>query len=310
MAMSNRSEDDYLEVKDRAFEVFSKLPGVHTVGLGVKEIAGHSGDQLTIRVFVSRKKPRTALDRWERIPPFYEGFPTDIVQEAPPRLLIGGTVPNFDALEARQDTNKERPLMGGLQVQRLGKTAVGTMGCFVTAQGTNRVFGLTNHHVVFDSRNDPFVAHRVGQPTDKNSCSGCTTHLMGALAGDANTDATVDIALIQLDVGQTWRADVKGVGNITGMRNLVPGDATPRTLEMQKRGRSSGLTGGILWDFACNSTIEGRVYVNLHRIMAHNDDTHAGQSSYFVVDGDSGSALLDMERRVCGIVVADRKSVV
>ncbi|HWS73472.1 MAG TPA: hypothetical protein VN605_15280, partial [Thermoanaerobaculia bacterium] len=267
--MSNRSTEKFLEVKDRAFDAFRKLPGVHTVGLGRKEIAGHSGDDLAIRVFLSRKKPLTALDRSERIPPFYEGIPTDIVEEAPPRLTVNGIAGTTDVIRARTDEHRYRALRGGTQVQRKGKTAKGTMGCFATAG--NRVFGLTNHHVVFDGPNVPFVPHRVGQPTDKESCSGCTTDLFGTLAGDANTNGAVDIVLIQLDAGQKWRADVEGVGNITGMRSLTLAEAQMRTLEMQKRGRSSGHTGGILWDFACNTTIAGRTYVNLHRIMAHND---------------------------------------
>lgn len=302
--MSNRSTAEYLEVKDRAFEAFSRLPGVHAVGLGRNEVAGHSGDHLALRVFLSKKKPLTALDRKERIPPSYEGIPTDVVEEPPPRLAVDGIVGRTDVLNSRTDSGRERPLIGGTQVLRVGKTA-GTMGCFATVPGVpHRVFGLTNHHVVFDGPAAPFVAHQVGQPTGRDSCTGCSRDIFGRVASDANSN-NVDIVLIEVEAGQKWKADVKGIGNVTGQRNLTLADAAARNVEVQKRGRTTGHTGGILWDFACNTTISGRTYRDLHRILAHDDPNFPTEASSFISAGDSGSALLDMDRKVCGIMVAD-----
>ena len=62
----------------RAATAFGRIPGVISVGFGLKESAGTFGEELAIVVFVTEKKPAEALPPAERIPPSFEGYRTDV----------------------------------------------------------------------------------------------------------------------------------------------------------------------------------------------------------------------------------------
>lgn len=78
---------ELLEIKDRAWERFSELPGVHAVGIGKKVTRGVRTDETVLAVFVTRKLPLEELSATAVVPAVFEGVKTDIVESPMPRTL-------------------------------------------------------------------------------------------------------------------------------------------------------------------------------------------------------------------------------
>ena len=94
---------EYLEIKDRAWEKFRTIPGVHAVGLGLKTVGGHRTSDRAIIVFVVHKRRRDQLSLTELIPSTFEGIRTDVVEMGEPRSM------QADAIEAEVDPNPSGP---------------------------------------------------------------------------------------------------------------------------------------------------------------------------------------------------------
>src|SRR4051812_7180883 len=60
----------------------SSRPGVNVVGIGVgrKTVHGQHSDELSVRFYVERKLPRTAVNRAHMLPTMIDGVPTDVVE--------------------------------------------------------------------------------------------------------------------------------------------------------------------------------------------------------------------------------------
>src|SRR6187431_3461055 len=63
---------------ERAALAFGRIPGVISVGFGLKQTGGTFGDELAIVVYVCEKKPEETLAPAEHIPPLFEGYRTDV----------------------------------------------------------------------------------------------------------------------------------------------------------------------------------------------------------------------------------------
>jgi hypothetical protein len=81
--------DELIEIKDRAWELFRTIPGVHAVGIGAKVVRGVRTDDVAIAVFVARKVRPYQLGPDQLIPVSFEGVITDVVQMDQPRQLAG-----------------------------------------------------------------------------------------------------------------------------------------------------------------------------------------------------------------------------
>lgn len=155
----------FMAAYERAREYFSKFEGVRGVGFGQKATGGAFTEETCIIVFVSEKKDQASVAPGQLIPPYFEGYPTDvyIVRSRSPLACTGG------------DTTYEH-MMGGIQVcvARYTETPVtptpstttttsvatmltidaakGTMACIVRRRGDttrDNVYLLSNHHVLY-----------------------------------------------------------------------------------------------------------------------------------------------------------------
>lgn len=113
------------------------IPGVHGVGLGAKYVGGQRTREPAIMVFVANKKAAAALLPHEVIPTEIDGVKTDVMESPPARLMA-------------DDTDRYRPLTGGVQIQCGGQVGSGgTLGCIArTNEPVPRIVGITNQHVV------------------------------------------------------------------------------------------------------------------------------------------------------------------
>jgi hypothetical protein len=142
---------------------------------------------------------------------------------------------------------------------------------------------------------------QVGQPDNSfgSPCSHCCSHRIGRVI-DSKVD--VDIAVIQLDSGQKWIPEIEGLGMVSGIHSLTPDSLN---LPVFKRGRTLPVStsGSIealqVSGFVTDSGDFARKYVNAIKIKSAAPD-----NGPFVLEGDSGSAIVDVMDAVVGIVFA------
>lgn len=123
-------------VKREARRRLLAIPGVHSVGIGAKYVAGRNTSEPAIIVFVKKKKALSELGPREVIPAEIDGIKTDVVESDEPEL--------------HEDTSSYRPLRGGIQIQEgVSSIGFGTLGCIgITDEPTPRTVAITCHHVV------------------------------------------------------------------------------------------------------------------------------------------------------------------
>ena len=299
-------DDELRARKERAAERLLRLPGVNGVGLGGRERAGRPTGQLVLKVFVDEKLPPDAVPEGGLVPEEVEGLPTDVVAlgeaepDQAPTPPTGTPEPPLD----QRDLRRYRPLVGGgrLQIAITGK-AGGTLGCFVIDPADpEKVYALTNEHVMESATNPPTVGTtKVGQPTNQDSVTKCCSHIIGTYAGGGK-DPLRDAALVRLEAGMQWKADILEIGNVTGTHTVTPAEAATLAFQVCKRGQRSGLTGGVVEAVSVTRTIAGVAHTNLLLVRPNPDLTVAtGTPVYFSTSGDSGAAVVDATNRVVGL---------
>lgn len=301
------ADPDYLAIKERAAPRLLAIPGVHAVGVGAKQVAGERTNDVAIAVFVERKRPPSELAPEERIPDEIEGVKTDVVEIPVPTTIQTGPGQLFGA--QRVDDHEYRPVRGGTACSRPGH-GHGTFGCLFTVVGdASTVIASTCHHVVYDHCSDTASHEEVGQPDGETSSSRCCSDIVGTVLA-AQCDGQVDIALIKLNGGEEWLAEVQQVGPVRATHFVTTAEANPpNTYPVKKRGRTTALTGGAITHTGTTGTILESDGVTVHRtytngmVVAPNPDPASpGTPTDFALPGDSGSALLNELDMVVGIV--------
>lgn len=288
-------------------------------GLGYKVRGTEQTDELSLVVSVVRKMPVTELAPRDLVPQAVDGFPTDVVETG----LIRAYLPPFDP-KARH-----RPAMPGVSIGHYRITA-GTFGLLV--QRGDELYILSNNHVLANS-NDAHIGDAIWQPAplDQGTPDDCIATLaefepldfgeqpgqcaiaqtvaqilnaLARLAGSTHRLAAVqktpgenlmDAALARVVAPELVEAAIGDIGLPTGVGEPTLG------LPLQKVGRTTGYTQGSV------QQINVTVNVDYQGKMARfTDQIIAGQMSS---PGDSGSAILDMERRAVGLLFAGSEQV-
>jgi hypothetical protein len=141
--------DRILGVKKAAQRRLLAIPGVHSVAIGAKVVAGKRTSEPSIAVFVGKKKKLSDLSSSEVIPTQIEGIKTDVIEEESPELFAG-TLPDQETYSVMD---------GGIQIQAGTKVAgFGTLGFIASTNDPDpKIVAVTCQHV---------VAHRSGQSGD------------------------------------------------------------------------------------------------------------------------------------------------
>jgi len=227
------------------------------------------------------------------------------------------------ALKAR--TDRWRPAPGGVSIGHEWITA-GTLGCLVKKGG--QIFILSNNHVLADSNNAPIGSailqpgkHDGGTFTDRIAVlsefvpiefvglpSECPIGKM--IAGLFNLPARatkrqtrlqavkvkqlenlVDAAIARPVDDSFVKGEILEIGVPIGLKEAELGMA------IQKSGRTTGLTKGEILQVDAMVTVqygEGKTALFVDQIMAGE----------MCSGGDSGSAVLDMDRNLVGLLFA------
>jgi hypothetical protein len=299
-------QDRIRAIKEKAEKLLFQIPGVHGVGVGHKRTGGEYTDELSIKVYVTRKKPLSQIPSAELIPPEIDGVKTDVVESNPPKPLAEDTAKYRPArggtcIKVQKETQLPSPTAGVQSITQIA-TQTGTIGCMARTTGNPSVIvGLTNHHVLaFDG--NITIGQAVGQssPTEYSICSKCCSEIIGVVMGGVNNQA-VDVALIKLNRKLEFFRQVQDEPNnflIKGTYSLQTSGIPTSPYHVKKRGERTRLTTGTIDSVSANFTDQTTHIVTHTNVIVIKPD--AGD---FADHGDSGSALVSNEGADAGKVV-------
>ncbi len=267
---------------------------------------------MSLVVSVTHKIPAANLLAEELIPPQIEGVPTDVVELGVPRAF-------------RSPKERWRPAVPGVSIGHIHVSA-GTFGCLV--RRGNDIFILSNNHVLADINRarpgDPILqpgpSDRGVSPVDQiaaleefipldfgtvePTCPlaelaaeglNALAKLLGSRYRFQPVVQTPGVNRVDAAIARPLRPDlvspeILGIGMPVGIGEALLGTT------VQKSGRTTGYTTGTI------TQIEVTVRIDYYGPQA----TFEGQliATPMSQPGDSGSAVLDMERRVVGLLFA------
>lgn len=309
------------QIKQQHVVDLLKKRNVVGVGLGFKVRQGTNTGELGIVVSVTQKVEPEALTAEDLVPQALDGVKTDVVETGVLRAFPEEAAPEQE-LGPR---DRWRPVTPpGVSLGHYRITA-GTFGCLVQRNGES--FLLSNNHVLAAS-NEAEIGDAILQPgaadggvsddriatladyvpidfgAEPSECSyaGFAARLLNYAAQAFGSQHRlepvkqtegvnyVDAALARPSSPESVSSDILYIGDPTGV-----GEATLGT-EVQKTGRTTGYTTGTI------TQIDATVRVNYNGPTAvFTGQLIAGAMSQ---PGDSGSAVLDMDKQLVGLLFA------
>jgi len=297
------------QTKRQAETMLMNMTNVVATGVGFKI----AGDQVTtepaVIVSVVKKLPAAQLAESALVPKTVNGVKTDVIETG--------------KIVAFQQQGRMRPARPGVSIGHYQITA-GTFGCLVQKNG--QVFILSNNHVLANSNaaqvGDPIwqpgqydggtSADQIGTleefipigfpgdptPTPQPGCSPLAAIMKlinpsGSLPQPQINEPgnnTVDCAIARPTTPDLVTPDILNIGVPIGVGTATLGTA------LQKMGRTTAYTTGQIMQIDVTVSVDygGKVAVFKNQFMA-------GAMS---AGGDSGSAVLDMQKRVVGLLYA------
>jgi len=290
-----------------------KRTNVVATGIGYKETGGTKTATLCVVCSVKKKVAPSLLSDRDLVPATVDGTPTDVVESGVIRAL-------------QAPTDRFRPAPGGVSIGHTAITA-GTLGCWVTKTGQKVI--LSNNHVLANS-NDAEIGDPILQPGPYDGGNFPQDHIanleqfvpiafegepsqcqfanavitvfnFGCRIINSNTryrvislqaaDNLVDAAIAKpLDP-----ADVKDeILNIGPIQGTVQGELG---MAVKKSGRTTGFRTGEIQQV----DVTANVQYGAGQMALFTDQLLAGAMSQ---GGDSGSAVLDENNRLTGLLFA------
>jgi len=225
-------------------------------------------EEWTIYFHVIKKLPLEQVAEKERIPKIIDGVPTKVIEHEPMKPLV--------------DDKKYRPVQGGCQIET--KAGLGTLGCFLKRSDDNsKTYFLTNQHVLSSGIASQATKRRGGEIGE---------HLESKLTKQ------VDGAIGVLEEGITVDPNIIVIGEIKGTYTVTEKDIDKKPYKVLKYGRTTSCTWGQLTNihYAGRRT-DGWLFEDQYFITAG--------SSPFSDKGDSGSVVLNEDRKVIALLWGD-----
>ena len=242
-------------------------------------------EEEVIRIYVVKKAPLESLAAGEVIPKEIEGIPVDVVATG--------------EFQAQPYTERERPVRGGWSCGNEKSQATGTIGCIVSDGRWEGPF--SNNHVLARCSNieghKASVYEGILQPgaldggTFPNDLIAFLTKWTDLSIQGVNK---VDRAMGLFTRNTPFRVSIQDMGLVRGLRVAEVG------LEVAKTGRSSGYLEGKVFDTdaflqVSYGQIIGKALDFEHQILI---------APSISIPGDSGSLVLDKDRKAIGLLFA------
>lgn len=287
---------------------------IEAVGIGYKVKDGKRTCELAVICSVKKKLPLSRISKSDLIPVKINGILTDVIEVGIIKAL---------------HTNRHRPAPGGVSVGHIDITA-GTLGCIVKNAGTRYI--LSNSHVLACS-GDAEIRDEILQPGAHDSgvlpddhiaelsnfvpinfsgvpsecpianifvkaineilyAIGSSTCLQSIKQAETNL---VDAAIARPFQDEDVSDEIMGIGQIAGIKSAILG------MKIKKSGRTTGLTTGEITQV----DVTVNVQYGESRIATFSDQIMAGP---MCAGGDSGSAVLDENNNIIGLLFAGSDS--
>ncbi len=286
---------------------------VVATGVGYKIAKGEKTPTLSLVCSVAEKVEAAKLSAKDRVPATMDGVPTDVIAT--------GRIRAFQA-----PTDRWRPAPGGVSIGHVDITA-GTLGCLVKKNGT--IYILSNNHVLANSNDaspgDPILqpgAHDGGKLSDDHIAdladfvpisftevpSECpigtgTAGLLNSIAAMLRSDTRLKAVstkaadnLVDAAIARPLE-DAEVVDEILNIGTIAGTASGELDMAIKKSGRTTGFTTGVIEQV----DVTANVQYGAGRIARFTDQLMAGAMSQ---GGDSGSAVLDENDRLVGLLFA------
>ncbi len=325
--------NDARSILNEAKQQLLHCSNVVATGIGYKISGDKTLTEPSLICSVSKKLATVELSRKDLIPKSFDGIPTDVVASG----IIRAFAPQTDRL---------RPVPGGISIGHFDITA-GTLGCWVKRGA--ETYLLSNNHVIANSndarRGDSilqpgpidggerpgdvittlaefipifFPGDDVGGGDGGNgggNGGGSTCQIANGVAAFLNTAAEISGSQARLRAITTRSTEnlvdaaiagpvdpslvdnsILGIGDVQGVVEAELGMA------VQKSGRTTGYTTDVIQQI----DVTVNVQYGGGRVGQFSDQLIAGAMSQ---GGDSGSAVLDMENNIVGLLFAGSDNV-
>lgn len=236
------------------------------VGFGAKFTGDTIADDLSIRVYVRSKLPKSKIPKKEQVPSDINGKPTDVV-------------PVYDL------SASARPVEGGSSVGHVEINA-GTLGCLVkkTFEDGNDRYILSNNHVLANY-NKADIGDNIIEPgnLDGGGTPIATLSEFEPIHVDGKQNF-VDCAIAKVINNDDIKPTILTIGKVQ-----KPIIEPVMYQSVRKYGRTTQHTVGIVTDLAAD------IKVRFGQKLASFEDQLAiqGVSGFFSQPGDSGSLVID-----------------
>jgi S1-C subfamily serine protease len=296
-----------IDTKERTKERLLSIPGVHGTGVGCRFVRGQRTNELVITAYVHRKVALSEIPSNELIPGEIEGIKTDVVES--------------QLAECFDDIGRYRPLVGGSQIEysttehtsqttTVFHSNTGTLGCMAKSRKTGKNMILTNGHVAAGC-GDPSVAisagRRLGQPDDSNDCTCCSKCWATVVGTVVAAQIDPDVGLIQIDKCVDASAGLRDLGTIRGVLNEGQINALGNARVQIRGAKTASVKFGVVSNVSvddnavCRERDDGP---STTRAYTHAIRVEADPNNFFAQRGDSGSAVLDMNGNLVGLLFA------
>jgi len=284
------------KIKDSIEKELLKRKGVTGVDIQEKEVNGKKTGELSIQIYVEKKKPVKSLKKSDLIPKTINGVKTDVKEE---EFFAHYEKMSLADFRAKVDATKYATLQGGMSIGPCRAINnfifVGTLGCIVTDNVSGQEMMLSNFHVMsVDNNWSP--GDTLAQPA-RNDGGTCATDVVGTLQRSI-LNADIDGAVANIS-GRPYNCEVLDIGELNGT------NVASNNMAVRKRGRTTELTYGTVTSTNLSVNIPygqgvgNQVLTNQIRI-----EVDAAQNAQFGIGGDSGSVVVDENNNVIGLYFA------
>jgi len=282
---------------------FLSLPGIVSIGMGMKTSRNLNTDVPSLVFGVEKKLPINAIPPDQLIPGMVDSLYTDVVEMGKIKFLGYALPPSKNPVNEPVDMRlqKIRPAQPGVSIGHY-RTTAGTFGALVKGDFPNGIAILGNNHILANATDGKdglsFPGDPILQPGpyDKGTSDDIIARLysfspmLSVKKSGTEPLNSVDAALAIPLEPELVTGRILDLGLITSTTQAYPG------MIVFKSGRSSGFTRGRITSIGNTVRVENDKKTYIYQSQIGFNARSAG--------GDSGSLVVNQSGRAVGLLFA------